>query len=200
MRVFFFGGRDQARLNYSILRKQGHTVPFVFDSDPMIAPGWDCVTFNNPEKIEAYARQCDGFLVCIGNETRGRLRVEMSLRFLEMGLEAVSAVHPDTFFGDDVICGKGLQTYPRSSVHDRTVIGDYCLIGLNAAIDHDCLIGAGVTIMNSAAVIGNCTIEDYAVIGINATILPHVTVSKGSVIEAGAVVRRPDVVPTDGAN
>src|SRR5580698_6601357 len=117
MRVFFFGGKDQARLNYSILRKQGHTVPFVFDSDPRVAPGWDCVTFSDAEKIESYARQCDGFLVCIGNETRGRLRVQISLRFLGMGLQSVSAVHPETFFGDDVICGRGLQTYPRSSVH-----------------------------------------------------------------------------------
>jgi UDP-3-O-[3-hydroxymyristoyl] glucosamine N-acyltransferase len=46
-----------------------------------------------------------------------------------MGLEPVSVIHPDSFFGADVKIGKGLQTYPRCSIHDGTVVGDYSSSG-----------------------------------------------------------------------
>jgi sugar O-acyltransferase (sialic acid O-acetyltransferase NeuD family) len=195
MRVFFYGGKAQARLNQSILKAQGHSVPFVFDSDPTVTASWECEALHDPAKLEDYARQCDGFLVCIASETRGRLRVEISRRLESLGLEPVSAIHPDTFFGEGVTLGKGLQTYPRAGVHDGTVVGDYCVIGFAAAIDHDCVIGNGVTIMNSAAVIGHCKIEDYATIGINATILPYITVGTGAIVEASATIETD--VPAD---
>lgn len=192
MRIFFFGGRDQARLNQTILHDQGHHVPYVFDADPTLSVPWDCITFSQLDRIEEYARKCDGFVVCVASERRGRFRVEMSRHLEALGIEPVSVIHPQTFIGRNVRLGKGLQTYPMASIHDGTAVGDYCIVGLNAAIDHDCIIGDGVLVMNSAAIIGNCTIGEYAVIGINSTVLPHTIIDADADIPAGSVVGQYD--------
>jgi len=90
-------------------------------------------------------------------------------------------------------------------------------IGMGTVIDHDCLISTtgglligehvfispGVWLVTGthdindagfAATYGAIVIDDYAWIGPRATILGHVTIGRGAVVQAGAVVTQ-DVAP-----
>src|SRR5215831_13715656 len=172
MHIFIVGAKAQARLSHTILKKQGHTAPLVFDADASLPAPWDCEIFHDESQFDKRAVTCDGFLVCLGNEWRGETRVRFAHRLERLGLTPVSAIHSTTIIGDDVKIGKGFLTFPGSVINDGTVVGDYCLLGLNAAIDHDCVLHSGVTIMNSSAIAGYCKISEYASIGANATVLP----------------------------
>lgn len=91
------------------------------------------------------------------------------------------------------------------SIGDDTVIGDHVFLDGRdkIAIGNHVDIASQVLIYNSqhdvnspsfAAEYGKVTIEDYVFIGPRAIILPGVTVGKGSIIAAGAVVTS-DVSP-----
>jgi len=140
------------------------------------------------------ARDCDAFLVAMGNETRGKTRSTISYELMKTWLTPATAAHPTLFKGCDVIVGAGLQSFPRAVVGDETRIGNWCIFGLNAVIDHNCFLGDGVTVMNSAAIAGHVRIEDYASIGANATVLPGLTIGEGAIVGAGSVVTK-DVEP-----
>jgi sugar O-acyltransferase (sialic acid O-acetyltransferase NeuD family) len=191
MRILMIGAKSQAHLSYQIVSKAGHTVPYVFDQDQSVKhPGWDCVLFHDDELIEHHARQCDGFLVCIGNIGRGKTRLAFGRRLEALGLEPVSAIHPTTFIPESARIGHGLQTFPRAVIGEFVSIGDYCIIGINAAIDHESVIGSGCHIMGGAALAGEVCVKEHSDVGANATVLPHVVVGCNSIVGAGAVVTK----------
>lgn len=200
MRIFFFGGRAQARLNHAILTHQGHDVPFVFDHDPDIPPPFPCKMLHDEAEIEEHARQCEGFVVCMSGLERGEARVRYSRLLEQIGLSPVSPVHPTAFISPTVKVGKGLQTYPGPVVNDFARILDYCILGSNCSLDHDSTIGNGVTVMGAAAIAGEVTVGDFSTIATNATVLPGIRIGRNTIIGAGAVVTKdvPDNVVAAG--
>jgi sugar O-acyltransferase (sialic acid O-acetyltransferase NeuD family) len=195
MRVFVVGAKSQARLSHQILLAQGHSAPYVFDQDTTLPPPWDCVLISDHQEIDRYARHCDGFLVCIGNIGRGKTRVDYARRLEALGLKPASAIHSTTFIPETAKIGLGLQTFPCAVIGEFAAIGDYCIVGINAAIDHECAIGNGCHIMGGAAVAGHVILDDYANIGANATVLPRIKIGRNSIVGAGAVVTKD--VPQD---
>lgn len=201
MQVFVVGAGSQALLSYQILLRAGHSVPYVFDKDSTVpAPPWECTMIHDDGAFELYARRCDGFLVCIADIGRGEIRLRYARRLEGLGVAPVSAVHPSTFLAETATIGLGLQTFPRAVVGEFTKIGNYSIVGINAAIDHECNIGNGCHVMGGAAIAGHVTIKDGSEIGANATVLPHVTVGENSIVGAGAVVTKdvPDNVVVAG--
>ncbi|HEY9855450.1 MAG TPA: acyltransferase [Stenomitos sp.] len=126
----------------------------------------------------------------------------------------VGCKHPETFeLGDGVFIGA--QSYVQGRFDGRCVIGDNVWIGPQSYFDARDLVieehvgwGPGAKILGSAHTglpvdvpiirtdleIKPVRIEAWADIGTNATILPGVTVGKGSIVGAGAVVTQ-DVPP-----
>ncbi len=133
------------------------------------------------------------------------------------GLSVGSGVgfkHIETFeIGDGVFIGA--QSYIQGRINGRCVIGDHVWIGPQCYFDARDLIvgeyvgwGPGSKVLGSTHVgapvdipiiqtdleIKQVKVEAWADIGVNAVILPGVTIGKGSVIGAGAVVTE-DVPP-----
>jgi acetyltransferase-like isoleucine patch superfamily enzyme len=122
--------------------------------------------------------------------------------------------HPETFeIGDGVFLGA--QTYIQGRYDGRCIIGSNVWIGPQSYFDARDLIieddvgwGPGAKVLGSThtglpldlpitktdLTIRRVTIEAWADIGTNAVILPGVTVGKGSIVGAGAVVTH-DVPP-----
>jgi sugar O-acyltransferase (sialic acid O-acetyltransferase NeuD family) len=200
MRVFFFGGRAQARLNHAILTRRGHEVPYVFDHNRDIPRPFECEMFHDEALVETYAKRCEGFVVCMSGLERGEVRLRLSRKLEAMGLAPVSPIHPTAFISETVEVGKGLQTYPGPVVNDFARISDYCILGSNCSLDHDSVIGNGVTVMGAAAIAGEVIVGDHSTIATNATVLPGIRIGRNTIIGAGAVVTKdiPDNVVAVG--
>ena len=189
MRVFVVGAKAQARLVHNMLVKAGHTAPFVYDRNPKVNKPWECTLFSDDNKLDKYASECDAFIVCVAGGY-GRDRVAYSERLLRLGLEPISAIHPSSFIGENVIVGRGLQVMPGAVVNDFVTIGDFCILNSNCSVDHDCQLGRGVHVMGAAALAGAVTVGDFSSIGTNATILPNIEIGQNVFVGAGAVVTK----------
>lgn len=126
----------------------------------------------------------------------------------------VSIRHPETFeFGSGVFIGE--QAVLQGRFDGRCRIGDGSWIGPQSFLDaRDLVIGekvgwgpgakalgsthighpTDVPVIESDLAIEPIRVEDWADIGANATILPGVTVGRGSIAGAGAVVTK-DIAP-----
>jgi sugar O-acyltransferase (sialic acid O-acetyltransferase NeuD family) len=194
MKVMLIGATGQAKLCRIFLEDQGHDVPIVFDRSTFITPPFECDFFHDPDLIEAKARQCDAFLVCIGG-SYGKDRAGYSQRIMAAGLQPISCIHHQAFIGKTSKHGLGLQAMPRATVSEMVEIGDWCILNTNCTVDHECKIGNGVHIMGGAAIAGLVEIGDFSTIGTNATILPRIKIGRGAFVGAGAVVTKD--VPDD---
>lgn len=116
--------------------------------------------------------------------------------------------HPETMeFGDGVFVGE--QAFLQGRFDGTCVIGDRTWLGPQSYFDaRDLVIGeavgwgpgarvlgsthtgvpADVPIIQTDLVIKPVRIEDWADVGVNAVILPGVTVGRGAIVGAGAVV------------
>ena len=122
--------------------------------------------------------------------------------------------HPETIeIGDGVFIGE--QTFIQGRYDGRCVIGDYAWLGPQSYFDaRDLVIGEYVGWGPGAKVLGSehtglpadlpltqtdlairpVQIHAWADIGVNAVVLPGVSVGKGAIVGAGAIVTR-DVEP-----
>jgi len=127
---------------------------------------------------------------------------------------AALATHPETFeIGDGVFIGE--QAFIQGRFDGRCVIGSHCWIGPQSYFDARDLViedsvgwGPGAKVLGSTHTgvptdvpiiqtdleIKPVRIGAWADVGVNAIILPGVTVGKGAIIGAGAVVTH-DVPP-----
>lgn len=123
-------------------------------------------------------------------------------------------LHPETFrIGGGVFLGA--QTYVQGRLEGRCVIGDHAWIGPGSYLDARDLVieeyvgwGPGAKVLGSTHTgapvdvpviateleIRPVRIEAWADVGVNAVVLPGVTVGRGSLVGAGAVVTA-DVAP-----
>jgi acetyltransferase-like isoleucine patch superfamily enzyme len=124
------------------------------------------------------------------------------------------ARHPETFeIGDGVVIGE--QVFIQGRFDGRCVIGDHTWIGPQAYLDaRDLVLGEFVGWGPGARVLGSqhtgvpgdvpviqtdlriepVRVSAWADIGVNAVLLPGVTVGRGAIVGAGAVVTA-DVAP-----
>jgi acetyltransferase-like isoleucine patch superfamily enzyme len=127
---------------------------------------------------------------------------------------AALAKHPETFeIGDGVFIGE--QAFIQGRVGGRCVIGAHTWIGPQVYFDaRDLVVGeyvgwgpgskvlgsshtgepADVPIIQTDLLIEPVQVDAWADIGVHAVLLPGVTIGKGAIVGAGAVVTR-DVAP-----
>jgi acetyltransferase-like isoleucine patch superfamily enzyme len=130
-----------------------------------------------------------------------------------VALRANSPLVPGIAIGEKCMVQDGaLLNASEGFVHvgDRTWIGPFCVIYGNGGVKigrdvmiaaHSCITSVGhrhddlrVPMMSQGIDVAAVKIEDDVWIGMNCTILPGVTVGRGAIVAAGAVVRT-DVQP-----
>lgn len=112
-------------------------------------------------------------------------------------------IHPTTTFGlqqeESLLPDTGLIIGAGCRITNSIRFGAHVLLNLNVTVGHDALLGDFVSIMPGVNVSGNVDLEPDVYIGTGATIINgsnqnFLTVGRGSVIGAGAVVAR-DIPP-----
>lgn len=107
-------------------------------------------------------------------------------------------VREDTTIGDDVCVWSNSVVDYGCTIGDRVKIHTGCYVAQFSHIENDAFLAPGAVLANdlypgvddSADLMSGPTIRAGAQVGVNATLLPYVTVGRGALIGAAAVVTR----------
>ena len=109
-----------------------------------------------------------------------------------------ASVLKDVVLEDNVQIGAGAEIGRGSIIGEGSRVGHGVFLPPNSKIGKNCFIGPSVTFTDDKnPVCGNAsytaqppTMEDWSSIGAGAVILPGITIGKGALVGAGAVVTR----------
>jgi sugar O-acyltransferase (sialic acid O-acetyltransferase NeuD family) len=115
------------------------------------------------------------------------------------GLQIFSSFASTAIIGPNVTVGDGAIFSYNSMVTSDAIIGRAFHCNIYSYVAHDCIVGDFVTFAPRVSLNGRIKVEDDVYVGTGAIILPgkddrYLTIGKGAVIGAGAVVTK-DVEP-----
>lgn len=134
----------------------------------------------------------DAIAVCAIGNPRDRIRVVQ--RLSDWGVSFARAIHPSLVRPPDCTIGLGTIVAPHTTMTTGVRIGDHVIVNNNVSISHDCVVEDFATIAPGAVLTGYVHIGYGAELGANCTVLPRLTIGRGALVGAGAVVTR-DVAP-----
>jgi sugar O-acyltransferase (sialic acid O-acetyltransferase NeuD family) len=190
--VFLWGGTGQAKVVRPIIDHYGSRVVAVFDDTPNLPSpfddipiyrGWDEFLQWIPHQDKS--RLC--FVVTIGNP-HGSVRLTFHDRFIQMGLQPGTVVHPSAYVAHNAVIGSGAQIMAGAIIGAESRIGKECIINTKASIDHENVLEDGVEIAPGATLCGLVRVGVNAWVGAGATVLPRITIGHNAIVGAGAVV------------
>jgi acetyltransferase-like isoleucine patch superfamily enzyme len=145
--------------------------------------------------------RCGATLLSIGPDARLRSGTVVYAgstlgRRLETGHNVI--IREETRVGDDVSIWSNSVIDYGCVIGDRVKIHSNCYVSQYTELEDDVFLAPGVTIANdlypgsraSEESMAGPLIRTRAQIGVNATILPYITIGRGAIIGAGAVVTR----------
>ena len=118
------------------------------------------------------------------------------LRKVDARVEPGAVIRDGAKIGRDAVIMMGAVINIGAEVGARTMIDMNAVLGARALVGRDCHIGAGAVIAGVLEPPSRTpvVIRDHVLVGANAVVLEGVTVGRGSVVAAGAVVIK-DVPP-----
>jgi sugar O-acyltransferase (sialic acid O-acetyltransferase NeuD family) len=191
--MIFWGATGQAKVLRECMKGSGVELVALFDNnEDLPSPYEDIPLYHGVRGFEDWMKNRDsseplGFLVAIAGD-RGKDRVKIQNYLEASGCIPLIAKHPTACVTESAIIGTGSQILANSTVCVETVIGPACIVNTGAIVDHECRIGAGVHIAPGANLAGCVEVQEYSTIYTGAVILPRITIGKGAIVGAGAVV------------
>jgi sugar O-acyltransferase (sialic acid O-acetyltransferase NeuD family) len=136
---------------------------------------------------ELNSRGVDSAIVAIGDNATRNMYAQA---LLANGMRLVNAIHPKSSIADTARVGKNVVIAAGAVVCAHCRIGDSTILNTASIIDHESIIGKATHVCPGARLAGRVTVEDFAFVGIGSTIIQCVTIGRGSIVGAGAVVLR----------
>jgi sugar O-acyltransferase (sialic acid O-acetyltransferase NeuD family) len=142
----------------------------------------------DPSDITSLSRRgVDSAIVAIGdNATRNMYAQTLSTG----GMRLETLVHPKATVADTAKLGRNVVVCAGAVICAHCRIGDSCIINTACIVDHESAIGRAAHLCPGSRLAGRVKVEDFAFVGIGATIIQCLTIGRGSVVGAGAVVLR----------
>ena len=187
-KTLVWGGGSYLNLIRLYLDSIGREADFVFSDSGEPTPILE-IPDRYPE-FNAAAKQCDSYVVCIGN-SYGYRRNQLSVFLRETcHLKPLSLIHPTAYVCPTAQISSPIVVMPRAIIGSYARFGKDCIVNTNAVIEHECVVGDGVHVMGSAVLTGRVSVGSFSTIGTNATVLPDLAVGSNSFVGAGAVVTK----------
>ncbi|WP_417319141.1 acetyltransferase [Emcibacter sp.] len=206
------------RNKVAIIGDAGHAVDV---ADIALADGYDDIVFLGTEKkteglagfpllkddIDTVNRlHGEGYVFAIGIGS-SRVRKKIANKYAQLTFPNI--IHPSVTFGNiqhSSLEGKTGNVFAAGCRLTNNIhFGDFCFLGVNSTIGHDCRLGDFSSVMPGAVISGNVSLGECCYIGANASIIQGapgapLIIGKDSTIGMGAVVTRdiPEAVTAVG--
>lgn len=135
------------------------------------------------------AYKVKNIFIAIG-DNYGRNLVYNKLISLDVHLNFITVIHPNTIIAKEVQLGKGIYIAPGVIVNGGAIILDFAILNTNAVMEHDCVLGRFSSLGPMAIMAGGAKIGDNTAIGLNACVLEKREVGTNCIIGAGALVNK----------
>ena len=130
-----------------------------------------------------------GAIVAIGDNSI-RLKVASAIRGICPDLRFVSAIHPSSSIGKDVVIGEGTVIMAGAVVNSNSSVGKFCILNTLSSLDHDSVLGDFASLAPGVRTGGSCRIGRLSAIGIGAVLAHNICVGEEAVIGAGSTVMK----------
>ncbi len=150
------------------------------------------VHLDTKEAVEKLKSQGFHFAIGIGSS---KVRKVVYDKYPDLGYP--NLIHSSVVFGniqkEGLAARKGNIFASGSKLTNNIEYGDFCFIGVNAVIGHDCIMGNYTSIMPGAVISGNVELGQCSYVGAGASIIQgderhKLTIGQGATIGMGAAV------------
>ena len=104
------------------------------------------------------------------------------------GCVPATVVHPTAHLAATVTLAPGAIIAPAAVIGTGTAVGAHSLVGRGTLVGHHVSVGSFVRLLPGSNAAGHVVFEDDVTVGMSAAVIDHVTVGRGAVVAAGAVV------------
>jgi len=191
-KLVVWGASGHALVVADIVRLQGEyeIVGFLDDVNPERRGIEFCEAFilGGKEQLDNLKEMGVEYCILAFGNCRARLRLSKLVR--DSGFRLATAIHPSAVIAADVPVGSGTVIGAGAVIKPGATIGENAIINSCTSIGHHCIIGDGVHICPGVCLAGGVRVCSAAWVGIGAIVIEHVTIGRGSLVGAGAVVLR----------
>jgi sugar O-acyltransferase (sialic acid O-acetyltransferase NeuD family) len=132
-----------------------------------------------------------GFIIAVGDNEIRRNHFE---KLIDMGLEPVSAIHPEAYVSKTTTIGAGTVIASGVNVSTNAEIGRNSILNTGAVVDHEATIGPHVHIAPGTTIAGRVDIDEFSFVGMGSTVGDYTKIGKNVTVGAGSAVLE-DVPP-----
>lgn len=132
-----------------------------------------------------------GFIIAVGDNKIRRNHFE---KLIDMGLEPVSAIHPESYVSKTATIGAGTVIASGANVSTNAEIGKNSILNTGAIVDHEATIGPHVHIAPGTTIAGRVEIDEFSFVGMGSTVGDYTNIGKNVTVGAGSAVLE-DVPP-----
>ncbi len=118
------------------------------------------------------------------------VRLRIRDRLDEIGLPAVTVIHPQAFVSPSAIIGRGCFIKAGAIVETKSLIGDMCIIDNGVVVAHDNKIAPAVHLAPRVSTGGSVQIGSGTIIGVGCSIASGVTVEENCIVSVGTAITR----------
>ena len=191
-RVVLWGATGQAKVLNEALPSMGACLSALVDRRCLRSPWPDVEMLTGEPAFIDWLQSINAelhFAVAIGGD-RGRDRIAIRHRLIELGLTPLTVVHTTAFVATDAIVGQACQILANASVCSFATLEDSVIVNTRASVDHDSIIREGTHIAPGAIITGEVDIGPRSFIGAGAVVLPRLQIGADCIVGAGAVVTK----------
>jgi sugar O-acyltransferase (sialic acid O-acetyltransferase NeuD family) len=196
MKTIIIGAGGHSRVVYDILRyNQNVDVVAFVDNTPRGSEEsiMGIPVTGDHEVIPDLIQEEDvgGFIIAVGDN---EIRKRHFNKLLDMGLEPVSAIHPEAYISSTATIGAGTVIASGADISTNVEIGRNSIINTGSVVDHETDIEPHTHIAPGSTIAGRVNINELTFVGMGCTVRDSIEVGEGVTVGVGSVVLE-DVPP-----
>lgn len=188
--LILVGGGGHCKSVIDVAESAGFDILGILDKPDLVGTRvLDYPIIGTDEDIPLYADKVD-FIISVGQIESNAVRKRIAARIEETGGNYATLVASDAQVSRFAEIGEGTVVMHRAVVNAGARIGRNTIINTMVNIEHDASVGDFCHISTGTMVNGGTHIGDNCFVGSGAVLYHCISVSEGTIIPAGTIVRK----------